>query len=89
MLPASGRITFLMAEHCKIRMGGSVPVRIDIGPAYRESPADNCVVGNNTEEMVRETPIPIDRLACLMLGPGTSISQDAIKAFAVAPCMRG
>lgn len=81
MLPVSERISFLMAEHCKIRMGGSVPVRIDIGPA------DSCVAGNNTEEMVRETPIPIDRLACLMLGPGTSISQDAIKACANSGCL--
>jgi CRISPR-associated protein Cas1 len=79
MLPISGRISFLMAEHCKIRMGGSVPVRIDMDP-----------VGGSTgenEKTARETAIPIDRLACLMLGPGTSISQDAIKVCAAAGCL--
>ena len=65
-----------MVEHCKIRMGGSVPVRIDMGTA-----------DSNDEAIVREAPIPIDRLACLMLGPGTSISQDAIKSCADAGCL--
>ncbi len=74
-----------MAEHCKIRMGGSVPVRIDMGTGDG-GPADGNFA-NNDEKQVRETPIPIDRLACLMLGPGTSISQDAIKAFADAGCL--
>ena len=72
MLPISGRISFLMMEHCKIRMDGSVPVQVD---------------ADSGEGMVQETPLPIDRLACLMLGPGTSISQDAIKAFADAGCL--
>ncbi|MBU2759710.1 type I-E CRISPR-associated endonuclease Cas1 [Acidithiobacillus thiooxidans] len=76
MLPVSGRISFLMMDHCKIRMGGSVPIQIDMGLA-----------DGNAEETVQETPIPIDRLACLMLGPGTSISQDAIKACADAGCL--
>jgi CRISPR-associated protein Cas1 len=70
MLPISGRIAFLMVEHCKIRMGGSVPVRVDMD-----------------DETVRETPVPIERLACLMLGPGTSISQEAIKVCADAGCL--
>ena len=70
-----------MAEHCKIRMGGSVPVRIDTSTGDG-SPADG-----NDAVIVRETPIPIDRLACLLLGPGTSISQDAIKACADAGCL--
>lgn len=70
-----------MAEHCKIRMGGFVPVRIDMAPA------GGGLANGNNEEMVRETPIPMERLACLMLGPGTSISQDAIKAFADAGCL--
>jgi CRISPR-associated protein Cas1 len=84
MLPIASRVNFLMVEHCKIRMGGSVPVRIDIGLA------DGSPAGSNDEETVQEiqeTPIPIDRLACLMLGPGTSISQDAIKACADAGCL--
>ncbi len=76
MLPISSRISFLTVEHCKIRMGGSVPVRIDIDPAD----------GDN-QRAVQETPIPMERLSCLMLGPGTSISQDAIKAFANAGCL--
>lgn len=62
-----------------------MPVRIDIG-AEDSCPVDGNLV-NNHEEMVRETPIPIDHLACLMLGPGTSISQDAIKACADAGCL--
>ena len=70
MIPISSRIAFLMVEHCKIRMGGSVPVRID-----------------KDGDVVRETPIQAERLACLMLGPGTSISHDAIKAFANAGCL--
>ncbi|CDQ10633.1 conserved hypothetical protein [Acidithiobacillus ferrivorans] len=82
MLPVSGRISFLMVEHCKIRMGGSVPMRIDISPVGCAPEGDG-----NKEEIVRETPIPIDRLACLMLGPGTSISQDAIKSCADAGCL--
>lgn len=75
LIPVSSRITVLAVEHCKIRMGGSVPIRIDIGTA-----------GDN-KEIVQETPIPIDRLACLMLGPGTSISQEAVKACANAGCL--
>lgn len=55
-------------------------MRIDAGLA-----ADSA--GEETGEVVRETPIPVDRLACLMLGPGTSISQDAIKACADAGCL--
>lgn len=72
MLPASSRITFLMAEHCKIRMGGSVPVRVDL---------------DDGDKTIRETPIPIERLACLMLGSGTSISQEAIKTCARTGCL--
>ncbi len=70
MIPISSRIAFLMVEHCKIRMGGSVPVRID-----------------KDGDVVRETPIQAERLACLMLGPGTSISQEAIRACADAGCL--
>jgi CRISPR-associated protein Cas1 len=86
MLPVSGRITFLMVEHCKIRMGGSVPVRIDMvfAGGIPLSPTDT---DGTNEGPVQETPIPIERLACLMLGPGTSISQDAIKACANAGCL--
>ncbi|MHB8365505.1 MAG: type I-E CRISPR-associated endonuclease Cas1e [Acidithiobacillus sp.] len=82
MMPVASRIAFLMAERCKIRISGSVPVRIDLCPTDVEE-----VVDGDNEQTVRETPIPMDRLACLMLGPGTSISQDAIKAFADAGCL--
>lgn len=81
MLPIAGRVSFLLVEHCKIRMGGSVPVRIDIGHA------DGSHADDAGEATVQETPIPMDRLACLMLGPGTSISQDAVKACADAGCL--
>lgn len=40
----------------------------------------------NSEE-IRETPIPDSRLACLLLGPGTSVSQDAVKHLADAGCL--
>lgn len=38
-------------------------------------------------DSVQETPIPIGRLACLMMGPGTSISHDVLKVCADAGCL--
>lgn len=76
MLPVSCRMSFLMIEHGKVRMNGSVPVSID-----------RKIAEDGHAETIMETAIPVDRLVCLMLGPGTSISQDAIKVCADAGCL--